>query len=134
MPANPAKEEGLDLRNVANEYVLPDGNLISVGKARFRAPEVLFDPSLIGEEADGVHKVLTYAIRKSDMDLRKKLYQNMVLSGGSTLFKVRTTVPAPKSWHCTHNVIVGVSHKQHNHNATSHSVTRHRIVMTLTAP
>lgn len=28
-----------------------------------------------------------YAIEKSDMDLRKMLYQNIVLSGGSTLFK-----------------------------------------------
>lgn len=28
-----------------------------------------------------------YSIQKSDMDLRKMLYQNIVLSGGSTLFK-----------------------------------------------
>lgn len=28
-----------------------------------------------------------YAIQKSDMDLRKILYQNIVLSGGSTLLK-----------------------------------------------
>lgn len=28
-----------------------------------------------------------FAIQKSDMDLRKVLYQNIVLSGGSTLFR-----------------------------------------------
>ena len=28
-----------------------------------------------------------YSIQKSDMDLRKVLFQNIVLSGGSTLFK-----------------------------------------------
>lgn len=28
-----------------------------------------------------------HSIQKSDMDLRKMLYQNIVLSGGSTLFK-----------------------------------------------
>ena len=28
-----------------------------------------------------------YSILKSDMDLRKILYQNIVLSGGSTLYK-----------------------------------------------
>lgn len=28
-----------------------------------------------------------YSIQKSDIDLRKMLYQNIVLSGGSTLFK-----------------------------------------------
>lgn len=31
--------------------------------------------------------MLMYSIQKSDMDLRKMLYQNIVLSGGSTLFK-----------------------------------------------
>lgn len=90
MALNPQKGEQLDMRSNAgnDQYILPDGTGISIRQARYRAPEVLFDPALIGEEADGVHKVLTYAIRKSDMDLRKTLYQNMVLSGGSTLFKV----------------------------------------------
>lgn len=58
-----------------------------IGQARFRAPEVLFRPDLLGEECEGIHDVLMYAIEKSDMDLRKMLYQNIVLSGGSTLFK-----------------------------------------------
>lgn len=62
--------------------------VFQIGPARFRAPEVLFRPDLIGEEYEGLHEVLLYAIQKSDMDLRKVLYQNIVLSGGSTLFKV----------------------------------------------
>lgn len=33
------------------------------------------------------HQVLAYSIRKSDMDLRKTLYSNIVLSGGSTLYR-----------------------------------------------
>merc|ERR1711887_131465 len=35
----------------------------------------------------GVNDLLYASIRKSDPDLRKTLYQNIVLSGGSTLFK-----------------------------------------------
>ena len=31
--------------------------------------------------------MLAYAIQKSDMDLRRVLFSNIVLSGGSTLFK-----------------------------------------------
>ena len=46
-----------------------------------------FRPDLIGEEYEGLHEVLVYSIQKSDMDLRKVLFQNIVLSGGSTLFK-----------------------------------------------
>lgn len=61
--------------------------LQQIGPARFRAPEVLFRPDLLGEECEGIHEVLIYSIQKSDLDLRKILYQNIVLSGGSTLFK-----------------------------------------------
>lgn len=82
---NPLKEEALDGERA--HYALPDGTQLEIGPARFRAPEVLFRPDLIGEECEGLHEVLMFAIQKSDMDLRKVLYQNIVLSGGSTLFR-----------------------------------------------
>ena len=65
--------------------------LLQIGAGRFRAPEVLFRPDLIGEECEGIHEVLVFAIQKSDLDLRRVLFQNIVLSGGSTLFKVQTS-------------------------------------------
>ena len=40
-------------------YELPDGQVISIGNERFRCPEALFKPDLIGMENDGVHE-LTY--------------------------------------------------------------------------
>lgn len=67
-------------------YTLPDGSTIDVGTARFRAPEVLFRPELIGEECEGIQDVLANAILKADLDLRKILFMNIVLSGGSTMF------------------------------------------------
>jgi centractin len=36
--------------------------VIEVGRARFRAPEVLFQPHLIGEESEGIHNVATIII------------------------------------------------------------------------
>jgi len=60
---------------------------LQIGPARYRAPELLFRPDLIGDECEGIHEVLTYAIQKSDTDLRRTLFSNIVLSGGSTLFK-----------------------------------------------
>lgn len=62
-----------------------------IGPARFRAPEVLFHPDLIGEECEGIHEALVYSIQKSDLDVRKKLYQSIVLAGGSTLISVSKT-------------------------------------------
>ena len=56
-----------------------------LGTSRYRAPEVLFNPELIGEECEGIHEILSGSIQRSDMDLRRTLYQNIVLSGGSTL-------------------------------------------------
>jgi len=69
------------------QYKLPDGSNLDIGQSRFRAPEALFRPELIGEECEGIHECLVYSIQKSDMELRKTLYQNIVLSGGSTLFQ-----------------------------------------------
>uniref|UniRef100_F7DZD7 Actin related protein 1B n=1 Tax=Equus caballus TaxID=9796 RepID=F7DZD7_HORSE len=82
---NPQKDEALETEKV--QYTLPDGSTLDVGPARFRAPELLFQPDLIGDESEGLHEVLAFAIHKSDMDLRRTLFANIVLSGGSTLFK-----------------------------------------------
>lgn len=87
LSANPIKEESIAEADKAS-YALPDGSSIEVGAARFRAPEVLFRPDLIGEECEGLHEVLVFSIQRSDLDLRKTLYHNIVLSGGSTLYKV----------------------------------------------
>ncbi|KAG7148862.1 Actin-like protein like [Verticillium longisporum] len=69
------------------EYVLPDGHRLKIGAERFRAPEILFDPEIIGLEYPGVHQIVVDAINRTDLDLRKSLYSNIVLSGGSTLTK-----------------------------------------------
>ena len=56
---NPAKEEQIEMDRGGTDqsaYNLPDGRKIQIGAARFRAPEVLFDPSLIGEEQDGAYR------------------------------------------------------------------------------
>jgi len=68
-------------------YELPDGNIITVGAERFRCPEVLFQPSFIGKEASGIHDTTFQSIMKCDVDIRKDLYSNVVLSGGTTMFQ-----------------------------------------------
>lgn len=68
-------------------YELPDGKRIKIGAERFRAPEILFDPELIGLEYPGVHQMLVDSIGRVDMDLRRSMYGNIVLSGGATLTK-----------------------------------------------
>jgi centractin len=82
LSSNPSK----DLKDVKYDiFTLPDGNNIKVGSERFMAPEILFNPDLIGLETLGVHQLVLNSIQKCDLDLRKELFANIVLSGGSTL-------------------------------------------------
>ena len=59
--------------------------MVQLGTERFLAPEILFNPELIGQEYPGVHQVIVDSINRTDLDLRKALFSNIVLSGGSTL-------------------------------------------------
>jgi len=68
------------------QYELPDGQVITIGNERFRCAEVLFKPSLVGKEIEGVHRTTYDSIMKCDVDIRKDLYGNIVLSGGTTMF------------------------------------------------
>merc|ERR1719291_622497 len=72
--------------NIEESYELPDGNVIVIGNERFRCPEVLFQPSMIGLEASGIDEATYNTIMKCDVDIRKDLYSNIVLSGGTTMF------------------------------------------------
>jgi len=72
--------------DMEKSFEMPDGQVITIGSSRFRAPEALFDPSMTGLESDGIHKLVFESIMKCDVDIRKDLYANIVLSGGSTMY------------------------------------------------
>ena len=67
-------------------YELPDGQNITVGSQRFRCPEALFKPMLMGRELPGFHEISYNSIMKCDVDIRKDLYSNIVMSGGTTMY------------------------------------------------
>merc|ERR1719384_537016 len=72
--------------DLEKNYEMPDGNIITIGAERFRCAEVLFQPNLIGKESEGIHKLAYESIMKWDVDIRRDLYTNTVLSGGTTMF------------------------------------------------
>ena len=67
-------------------YELPDGNLVNLGNERFRCPELLFNPTIIGREFDGIAHATWQSIMTCDVDVRRELYSNIVLCGGSSMF------------------------------------------------
>uniref|UniRef100_A0A8C0QL47 Actin n=1 Tax=Chelonoidis abingdonii TaxID=106734 RepID=A0A8C0QL47_CHEAB len=79
---DPVKEMKAKPEEILKEYKLPDGNIIKIGNQLFRAPETLFMPANIGIEAPGVHKMIFNSVMKCDIDVRRDLYGNVLLSGG----------------------------------------------------
>lgn len=67
-------------------YDFPGGSVICIQNERFRAPEVLFKPYLLGLETPGIHEHINSVISKCHIDIQRELYKNIVLSGGNTLF------------------------------------------------
>jgi len=67
-------------------FELPDGNTVTLGNQRFRCAESLFQPMKVGKEFPGVHELTFQSIMKCDVDVRRDLYGNIVLSGGTTMF------------------------------------------------
>jgi len=72
--------------SLEKSYELPDGDVKTIGNESFRCPEALFQPSFLGKEEYGIQDATYNSIMKCDMDIRKALYNNIVLSGGNTMF------------------------------------------------
>lgn len=62
--------------------------LIDVGYERFLAPEIFFNPEISSSDfLTPLPTLVDDTIRSCPIDVRKGLYNNIVLSGGSTMFK-----------------------------------------------
>lgn len=83
-----AMKQSQDSSSLEMQYELPDGTPITIGSERFRCPEYLFKPlEMNGKDMDSIQDLTYKSIQECDVDVRRELYQNIILSGGSTMFE-----------------------------------------------
>jgi len=95
-----AIKEADESKACEKNYELPDGRKILVGSERFRCAEILFNPALAKLDLEGVHKYCFDSVMKCDTDVRRDLFSNIIMSGGSTLFEGLTE----RMWHEIHQL------------------------------
>lgn len=80
-----------DIENENNdsvdEYILPDKRIIKIRDEKYKAPELLFNPKTYGYDCNSMQDQFMISINKTDMDLRKDMFSNILFNGGTTLFK-----------------------------------------------
>ncbi len=76
----------LETTCLMENYTLPDGKVIKIGRERFEAPECLFNPSLVDSEKSGMADMVFDMIQDADIDTRSEYYKHIVLSGGSSMY------------------------------------------------
>nr|AAK98785.1 actin I [Stylonychia pustulata] len=83
-----ALKQSHDSSQFEKNYELPDGKVITIGSERFRCPEYLFKPlEMNGKELDSIQSLTYKSIQECDVDVRRDLYQNIILSGGTTMYE-----------------------------------------------
>ncbi|KAF2230091.1 arp2 3 complex subunit [Viridothelium virens] len=74
--------------HVADPVAGRKGVTVDVGYERFLAPEIFFNPEIYSSDfLTPLPNIVDTVIQSSPIDVRRGLYKNIVLSGGSTLYK-----------------------------------------------
>jgi centractin len=72
---------------VLRRYELPDEKPLQIGSARYRAPEVLFRPELLGLQECGLGQAIVNSMNACHLQVREKLMTNLVIIGGTSLIQ-----------------------------------------------
>lgn len=71
---------------LVENYILPDGTAVKVGREKFECTEAYFDPSLVDVECVGLSDFIFDTIQECDVSIRRNIYEHIILSGGSSMF------------------------------------------------
>ena len=80
-PVDPIAQEKMPKMS----YELPDGTTLMLGTERLMTPEQLF--GAVDSTEDSLTMLVEKAVMASDKDSRKELWQNIIITGGSSCFE-----------------------------------------------
>jgi len=70
------------------QYTMPDKSVVTVpASVRMGCPELIFDPSRNGQTVKAIHTLAWASVTASDIDVRKELCKNVIMSGGTTMYE-----------------------------------------------
>jgi actin-related protein len=70
------------------QYTMPDKSVVTVpATVRMGCPELLFNPAKYGNNEKSMPGLAWASISASDIDVRKELCKNVIMSGGSTMYE-----------------------------------------------
>lgn len=79
-------EPEIEKPSTSETFELPDGKVVTIGNEGLKCPEILFQPSLIGLKHPGIHELIRNVLMKYEIDCRRDLACNIMVSGGTTMF------------------------------------------------
>lgn len=75
-----------DMGGNSTMVTLPDGSALQLGHLSVRVPETLFRPDIFGLSNPGIQELVYDSILKNDLEVRRQLCNNIIITGGNTLF------------------------------------------------
>jgi actin-related protein len=67
---------------------MPDGRVVTIPThIRMSCPEILFKTDFYGKSCKSIQGICWKSIQLSDVDVRKDLCKNIILSGGNTMYE-----------------------------------------------
>merc|ERR1712057_23629 len=75
--------EMADFQDKTKKFEMPDGTSVEVHAQQIRCPELMSKPALDGREMPGLHQLTDKTVKDCDLDVRKVLLGNVVMSGGT---------------------------------------------------
>ncbi|KAG8452370.1 hypothetical protein GDO86_004247, partial [Hymenochirus boettgeri] len=72
--------------NVQTMFNMAEYHQMYLGTERIRVPEIIFQPSLIGEDQAGLAEAMLYILDRYPQEVQQELVQNVFLTGGNVMY------------------------------------------------